>query len=216
MENLPIGILGGTFDPIHLGHLHLASVMHQLCHLQKILLVPCYQSPLKTTPIASSQDRMHMVQLATRNSTTLASDNYEIKSATISYTIKTLEYLRKKNGATPLALIIGDDAFNKFNQWHQWQKILDLAHLLIANRHHNHHQETSQPDITALLTTRQTFEHQELQKKMAGLIYRVDINPLPIAATEIRNLVRQQKEIAHLVTPKVWHYIASHHLYTKE
>ena len=211
MNKLPIGILGGTFDPIHLGHIHLATTIYKSCNLQKIILIPCYQSSLRTKPIASAEDRFNMAQLATKNLPYLDVDNYEIKHPTISYTTNTLEYLRQKNPSTPLALIIGIDAFNRFDEWHEWQKILELAHLIIANRPNN--LQTTNEKIVKLLTERQVFAPEQLQNNPFGLIYCVDINPLPIAATEIRTLIKQQKDASLLVNPEVWQYINDNKLY---
>jgi len=214
MNKLPVGILGGTFDPIHLGHIHLATTIYKSCNLQKILLIPCYQSPLRTPPIASAQDRFNMVQLAIKNLPHLDVDNYEIKHHTISYTNDTLEYLRQKNPSTPLALIMGIDAFNKFDEWHKWQRILELAHLIIANRHN--HWQTTNEKIIKILAERQVFTPKQLQEKPAGLIYCIDINPLPIAATEIRTLIKQQKDASLLLAKDVWQYINDNKLYTNQ
>lgn len=214
MMNFPIGILGGTFDPIHLGHLHLATTIHKQCSLQKIYLIPCYQSPLRISPIAPAKDRLNMVELAAKNLPFLAVDSFEIKRATPSYTIKTLEYLCQKYSATPLALIIGIDAFNRFDEWLESQKILDLAHLVIANR--PDHKQITNKKVIAILKAREIFNQQELQNKMAGLIYQVTINPLPISATEIRTLIKNRKDVSHLVTPEVKQYIDEHKLYLNE
>jgi len=211
MITSPIGILGGTFDPIHLGHIHLATTIYKLCDLQKVFLIPCYQSPLRIPPITSTKDRLNMIDLAIKNLPFLTVDSYEIKHPIISYTIKTLRYLHKKNSSIPLALIMGIDAFNRFDEWHKWQEILSFAHLLVVNRP-NYKQITNRK-ITSILAERQIFDPKELQKKMAGLVYQVDINPLPISATEIRALIKQRKDASHLVTSEVWQYISKNRLY---
>lgn len=205
-----LGIFIGTFDPIHLGHLHLANSMSKLCGLQKILFVPCYNSPLRTPPIASAKDRFHMAQLALKNLPQFAACNYETRQSTISYTINTLKYLRKKY-MMPLALIMGIDAFNKFHKWYQWQTILSLTHLLVSNR--PTHLITSNKKIKKILATSQITTPQELQKKTAGLIYLADIEPLPIAATNIRAIIKQQQDASNMLTKEVWHYIKNNNLY---
>jgi nicotinate-nucleotide adenylyltransferase len=211
MTTLPIGIFGGTFDPIHLGHIHLAKTIYRLCGLQKIILIPCHQSPFKVISKASAKDRFNMTWLAIKNLRFLEVDNYEIAHPSVSYTIQTLEHLHQKNRTTPLALIIGIDSFNRFDEWHQWPKILDFAHLLITNRKKT--EKVTNKVAMNLLAKRQTFDHKELQKKMSGLIYLADINPLSISATEIRNLIKTQKDASQLVTPEVWQYINNHKLY---
>lgn len=211
MNNKPIGILSGTFDPIHLGHTHLATTIYKLCDLQKVLLIPCHQSPLKKLPNASDKNRFNMIQLATKNLPYLNTDNHEITHPTVSYTIKTLEYLRKKNATTPLALIMGTDVFNRFDEWHKWQEILDWTHLIVVNR--PHHENITNNKIIELLSQRQIFTPQELQKKIAGLIYRTNIEPLPISATKIRALIKQKKDASNLVGQEVWQYISKNKLY---
>jgi nicotinate-nucleotide adenylyltransferase len=211
MTILPIGILGGTFDPIHLGHTYLAEVIYSLCYLQKIVLVPCHQSPFKKMPNTSIKDRLNMVQLASKNLPFLEIDDYEIKRPTISYTIQTLEYLRQKNGAIPLSLIIGTDSFNRFDEWYKWQKILEFAHLLIINR--SGHEQIINKTAKAILIKRRIFNPEELQKNTAGLVYIADINPLPISATKVRKLIKKRKDASHMVTSEVWRYINYHKLY---
>ena len=211
MQTLPIGILGGTFDPIHLGHTHLASVMQKLCHLQKILLIPCSQSPLRNQPVASAEDRFNMVKLAITDPVHFFADDHETKRTGLSYTIETLRSLRQENSTTPLALIMAIDAFDKLDEWHEWQSILEVAHLLIANRTGA---QLTNPKVMALLNKYQITDTEQLQKQTAGLIYLADINPLPISATQIRTLIKKNKDASYLVAPGVWQYICKKHLYT--
>ncbi len=213
MLTSPIGIFGGTFDPIHLGHIHLVKVIYETCHLQKILLVPCYQSPFKNTPTTAAHDRLNMIKLAIKSLPFLEIDDYEVKRPVISYTIQTLEYLRQKNSSTPLAFIIGTDAFNRFDEWQRWQEILEFTHLIVVN--HPKVTTISNKNALALVANRQTLQPEELQKKIAGLIYVADIKPLPVSATEIRNLIKERQDTSNLVTPEVWQYINKHKLYTK-
>jgi nicotinate-nucleotide adenylyltransferase len=211
MQTLPIGILSGTFDPIHLGHIHLANTIQKLCQLQKILLIPCSQSPLRNQPIASAEDRLSMVKLAINDPAHLFADDREIKRGGLSYTIETLKSLRQENPDTPLALIMAIDVFNRFDEWHDWQNILQLVHLIIANRPGSW--QITNPKAMELLRKHQITDPQQLQKQIAGLIYLTDINPLPIAATQIRALIKEHKSASHLVAPGVWQYICKKQLY---
>ena len=211
MQTLPIGLLSGTFDPIHLGHIHLANTVQKLCQLQKILLIPCTQSPLRDQPIASAEDRLSMIKLAINDPTHLFADDREIKRKGLSYTIETLKSLRQENPNTPLALIMAIDVFNRFDEWHDWQNILQLVHLIIANRPGSW--QITNPEAMELLRKHQTSDPQQLQKQIAGSIYLADINPLPIAATQIRTLIKENKSASHLVAPDIWQYICKKQLY---
>lgn len=211
MQKLPIGILSGTFDPIHIGHIHLATTIQKLCHLQKILLIPCSQSPLRNRPIASAKDRLNMTKLAISGINHFFVDDREIKRAGLSYTIETLKSLRQEYINTPLALIMATDVFNRFNEWHEWQNILNFVHLLIANRPGSW--QITNKSALELLHKYQTIDIQQLQKQLSGLIYLADVKPLPIAATQIRALIKEHKNASHLVTPDVWQYICKKQLY---
>lgn len=211
MQNRPIGILSGTFDPIHLGHLHLATTIYQWCNLQRIILIPCYQSPLRSPPIATAMARFNLAKLAVEKLPYLSVDDYEIKNPTKSYTIKTLRYLSQKITHSPLALIMGSDVLNRLDEWSEWQKIVEIAHLIVINR--SHHDQITNKKILELLSQKQVFTKEQLQKKSAGLIYYTNINPLPIAATEIRRLIKQGEDPASHLPPKVWQSIYEKKLY---
>jgi len=211
MNKNPIGILSGTFDPIHLGHTHLASTIHKQCDLQKILIIPCHQSPFKKLSSTSAKDRIKMIKLAIKDLPYLKLEDYEIKRPEISYMINTIEYLSKQNPASPLVLIMGIDLFNRFDEWREWRKILDLSHILVVSR--QDHEEIINKNIIELLSKRQIYDPKQLQKNRSGLIYVTNIDPLPIIATEIRALLGQQKNAGHLLNPDVSQYINDNKLY---
>ena len=119
-----IGILGGTFDPIHFGHLRTAIELHQALDLAEVRLIPCYQPVHRKLPIASPEQRLEMAYCAIRDEPALAIDNCEIERQRPSYTIETLEILRQKFPQTPLCLIMGIDAFLGFPSWHRYEEIL--------------------------------------------------------------------------------------------
>lgn len=206
-----MGILGGTFDPIHLGHIHLAKTVYQKCELQDIQLIPCYQSPLRDHPHTQPEDRLQMMKLATTDYPYLIINDLELKRQGPSYTIDSLKLLRKMFSETPLCLICGMDAFNSLEAWHCWQNIFDFAHLIVADRTNS--PQILTPGLAAQVEQRQILDAAEFKKKIAGNILFIDINPLPISATEIRRLISNKQNAQHLLNPNVWEYIVEHQLY---
>jgi len=211
MQNLPIGILGGTFDPIHLGHTHLAKQILTLISLQSILLIPCNQSPLKNQPVASTEDRLNMVKIAVKNNPKILVDDCEIRRDGLSFTIDTLKTLKLDYPNNSLVFIVGIDAFNRFDEWEDCYEILKLAHLIVVNR--PGFLVATNPKVIELLEKCRTNDVRSLQKQNAGLIYLVDIAPLPISATQIRNLIKNNQSASNLVAKEVWKYICKNKLY---
>jgi nicotinate-nucleotide adenylyltransferase len=214
MKKLPIGIFGGTFDPLHLGHIHLLKAIYGAGYIQKIVLIPCHQSPFKNKPIASGEDRINMALLAAKDLPYIEIDDYEIKQPAVSYTIQTLEHLRNKFKEDAFMLIIGSDAFNEFDQWHKWQEILKFTHILVISRPKM--DSITNKNVLELLSKRQAHKTEELQNKKAGLIYVADLKMLDISATEIRNLTHENHDASRLVIKEVWQYIINHKLYMKK
>lgn len=216
-----IGIFGGTFDPIHLGHLHLANTVQKEANLQCIKIIPCYQSPLRQLPIASAKDRATMIKLAIGKYPHLQLDERELSNLSPSYAVNTIESIRSEIGTqTSLCFIMGDDAFAQFNKWHNWQKILKLTHLIVTTR-----EKTFNADSYFLYSKKILdilYDHQvplawDLTTKPSGYIWLIDIKPLDISATTIRALVKNGKYQAtqKLLPDKVWEYIKEHGLYQR-
>ena len=130
-----IGILGGTFDPIHIGHLRLGEeALQQLC-LNQIRFIPAGRPPLRDAPSASPEQRLEMVKLSIADHPDFVVDDSEVMAATQSYTVETLERLRIDFGAErPLVLLLGQDAFERLESWHRWEEIFSLAHVAVATR----------------------------------------------------------------------------------
>ena len=129
-----IGILGGTFDPIHHGHLRLAVEMREGLGLEELRLIPALQPPHREAPIAGAEDRLAMLEAAVARANALHIDTRELVREGPSYTVDTLLSLRAELPAQPLCLIIGMDAFCYLDTWHRWQDVLELAHIGIARR----------------------------------------------------------------------------------
>lgn len=206
-----IGILGGTFDPIHLGHLHLAKTILQQTYLQQIKLIPCYQSPHRDQPNVRAKDRLEMLKLAIADNPFLIAEGCELKKPRVSYTVDTLKLLLKKlPEGFSLCLIMGADAFAQFTLWHKWQEILKLSNIIVATRPGV---DTSckklPPNFPATIVTHPI----KLHKKAAGLIWFTDIKPLDISATTIRHFIKTGKDVSAFLPEPVLNYIEEHKLY---
>jgi len=129
-----IGINGGTFDPVHYGHLRPALEVMQNLNLEQVRFVPCYQPVHKDTPSVSAQQRSEMIQLSIAKQPKFALDTIEMDKGGPSYMVDTLSILKKQFGDYGLVLMMGTDAFAKFHSWHNWQEILELANILIMHR----------------------------------------------------------------------------------
>lgn len=211
MKQKPMGILGGTFDPVHSGHIHLANEAYRQLDLQEVRLIPCYQPVHRDQPTAAPEDRLKMVQLAIGSYPGLKIDDREIRRGGPSYMIDTLQSLRKELGTTPLYLIMATDAFAEFDHWHRWQEIPELAHLVIVERPEC--PITLRPQLKKLLQQREVKDPTLLTQKPAGHIYFLDVPLLPISATEIRHQLAAGKDPKNSLPKAVWEYIQKKSLY---
>ncbi len=130
----PIGILGGTFDPVHNGHLHLATAFLKELDLAELRFIPLNSPAHRPAPVASSAQRLEMLKLAVEDQARLKVDDCERRRDGVSYTIDTLKDLRTRFAESSLCLLMGIENFKTLNQWHQWQSLLGYAHIVIANR----------------------------------------------------------------------------------
>lgn len=212
MKNNLIGLFGGTFDPVHYGHLELAAIALKELDLSEVRFIPCYRSPHKNQPLASAEDRFEMISLAIANEAKFTLDSYEIKHKQASYTVDTLRAMRSQFGSeTPLCLIMALDAFLKFDLWHQWQEIPKLAHLAVTNRPGSAASFSS--NVAALLEERQIQDKALLKLSPAGRIIFFQMPPNPVSATEIRTKIKLGESPEKLLPAPVWEYIENQHLY---
>src|SRR5690606_32888062 len=128
------GIFGGTFDPIHYGHLRTALELKHVLDLAVVHFVPCANPPHRATPMTDGALRMRLVQAAIADEPGFVADDRELERAGLSYTVDTLFSLRAEFKARPICLLLGMDAFVSLPQWHRWNELLDLAHIVVAHR----------------------------------------------------------------------------------
>lgn len=208
----PIGILGGSFDPVHFGHLRLAKECIDQTGLDKVLFVPV-NSPVHRNPlVANPAQRFEMLSLAINNSKQFEVSDYEIKRGNVSYTIDTLRTLRKSYKNFPLCLIMGIDAFLAFDSWKEWDQIPEHSHIIITNRP-GIHPEISNPILEEMLNSRLTKDKDDLTRQPLGKIMRIEIPNLEISSSRIRERLTLGRDIDYLLPDSVIDYIRTNKIY---
>ncbi|MFK0088994.1 nicotinate-nucleotide adenylyltransferase [Pseudomonas sp. NPDC090755] len=206
-----IGVLGGTFDPVHIGHLRSALEVAEVLALDELRLMPNARPPHRDTPQVSAEDRLAMVRCAVEGVPTLSVDARELLRDTPSYTIETLELMRAEMAASDqLFLLLGWDAFCGLPSWHRWEELLQHCHILVLQRPDA---DVEPPDaLRNLLAARSVSDPQALVGP-AGHIAFVWQTPLAVSATQIRQLLASGKSVRFLVPDAVLAYIDAHNLY---
>lgn len=212
-----IGILGGTFDPIHFGHLRIAIEILAQLPLLELRLLPCGIPPHRPAPPRSAAQRLQMLEYALEDAPeNLIVDDREIRRPGKSYMVDTLQSLKDDYPQQHLALIMGADAFVFFHTWHRYQDILQLAHIIVATRPNTLLLEKNNkqiaPEIIDLLH-KQKILPQDLLEKSAGGILPWSVTLLDISSSKIRNLLENQQLAHYLLPSKVLDYIQKHKLY---
>jgi nicotinate-nucleotide adenylyltransferase len=211
----PIGLLGGSFDPIHIGHLQLASDALQQLGLARVLLIPAGLAWQKGAA-ADGAHRARMVELSIASEPRFALDRRELQRPGPSFTVDTLRQLRQEAGAVrPLVLLIGADQFQQLDTWHNWEQLIELAHLAVAAR--PGYAATPNPPLTSF-RNRHLGSSADLAQKPAGVLVQVAMKPVDCSSTQIRALLgagpaHAGKSVAPLLAPGVLDYIRQHRLY---
>jgi nicotinate-nucleotide adenylyltransferase len=190
----PMGIFGGTFDPIHYAHLRTAFELQQALRLKEIRFLPAGNPPHRDQPLASAQLRLQMVELATAGQPGFVVDDREVRKEGPSYSVETLGELRHEYPDRSICLIVGMDAFLSLPKWHQWQELLQLAHLVVAHR----------PGRIG-----------DLHEQRAGCIYIHAVTQLEISSTEVRQLIAMGRDPRFLMPDAVRKLILETNCYSK-
>jgi len=207
----PVGILGGTFDPVHHGHLRLAIEFLEHLELAEVRLIPLNTPPHREPPLGSPAHRLKMLQIATGDLSGIMVDDYELRKSSVSYTIETVSGFRDKMGDTPVCLLMGIDAFMTINQWHRWQELLEYVHIVIANRPGNtiDNFEEFATELGINVTDSITGLHQT----PSGVVCSLIIPMLDISSTQIRAIISSGKNPEGLLPTEVIKYINAQQLY---
>jgi nicotinate-nucleotide adenylyltransferase len=196
-----MGIFGGTFDPIHYGHLRTAFEMLQALRFDEVRFMPCGNPPHRGETYADAEMRLEMVRVATEGQHGFVVDDRELQRDGPSYSVDTLATLRNEFPLRPIALMIGMDAFLGLPKWYQWRELLQLAHIVVAHR-----PGWRAPDIGPLgelLADRGTHRIGDLHQAKSGHIFIHDVTQLEISSTEIRELVAVGRDPRFLMPDSV-------------
>ncbi len=214
-------MLGGTFDPVHYGHLRLADDVRRALVLPEVRLVPARDPPHRAGPAASAADRLAMLRLAIAEYPGLVVDERELRRPGKSYTVLTLEDLRREFPQRPILLLLGADAFRGLPSWHRWKELFDLAHLVVVDRPGIGLAANLPEPLLPFWRERLTDDPEVLRSRPAGSIFVQAISPHAVAATTIRNVLAEgsskgntaNEAVRGLLPPAVLAYIDLHHLY---
>lgn len=207
----PTGVFGGTFDPIHYGHLRTAFELLQALRFADVRFVPCGDPPHRGRTFAAAADRLRMVEIAIEDQDGFVVDARELERSGPSYSIDTLQGLREELPDSPLGLIIGMDAFLGLTSWHRWDELLDVAHIVVAHR-----PGWKAPDIGPLgdlIAERGTHRIEDLHDATHGCIHIHAVTQLEISSTEIRELVGAGRDPRFLMPDVVRDWILDSGVY---
>ncbi|NNE62946.1 MAG: nicotinate-nucleotide adenylyltransferase [Gammaproteobacteria bacterium] len=201
-----IGILGGTFDPVHQGHISLAQQAQKSLKLEQIQFLPCSIPVHRNQPLASAEDRLHMLEQAIAGRKNWQVNTVELDRDGPSYMVDSLRLVRDVQGHDSLILLLGVDAFNAFYSWKSPEEILTLSHLVVCRR----------PGVEvdkSIFASQQTNDPDLLHSRAGGYILFLDINENHCSSSGVRQALLRKQSIADCLSPTVAEYIKQHQLY---
>jgi nicotinate-nucleotide adenylyltransferase len=204
-----IGIYGGTFNPIHYGHLRTATEVHELFALQELRFLPCSLPAHRENPSVTAEMRLEMVQIAINDYPQLQLDAREINRAGVSYMVDTLAELYTELTDVPIVLFMGADAFNGLSTWHRWQELFNYAHIVVMTR------PQFVPDaLPSFYNDKLVTMRDSLKSCLSGKIFFQKVRDLDISATNIRHAFIEYKNPSFLLPEPIIEYIRAHNLYS--
>ena len=207
----PLGIFGGTFDPIHIGHIEPVIEAAKLVNIDTIALLPCHIPTHKVVSKTASQHRLEMVKLICQQYPIFYPDDREIKRGKPTYSIDTLREFRQEYPERPLCFFIGMDSLQTLNSWYQWQEIFDLCHFIVSQR--PEHGSEFSPEIVRLLQHRQVTDPTELHQTHSGKIFLAATKKIAISSTTLRQRLHAHLPLDNLIPKSVINYIQQYKLY---
>lgn len=221
MAEMPlVGVYGGTFDPVHYGHLRVAEELVDNIDFERFFFVPAGNPRLRDALIAPKYHRLKMVELSIKNNARFSLDNREINRSGVSTTVQSLrEYQTEYDGRLALCFIMGVDSFLKLHHWYQWHELFNLCHLIVVERPGSQRMTEVHcfpQEIQDACRQRWVACASDLTEKSSGMIYVAQTTLLDISATRIRTLMAAGKSIRYLLPEVVAAYIKTQHLYSGE
>ena len=210
----PIGIFGGTFDPIHFGHLRTAFELMQVLKLEELRFVPAGDPPHRGVPLAAAGLRLEMVRAAISGQPGFAVDDREVRRDGPSYTVTTLAELRAEFPRQPICLVVGMDAFLGMDRWYQWREILRLAHVAVAHR--PGWRAPTEGTLGQLLAQRGTSRVADLVDEHAGRVFVHPVTQLEISSTDLRDIIVNGRDPRYLVPDAVCEIIRRTGCYSQQ
>ncbi|MDE2346624.1 MAG: nicotinate-nucleotide adenylyltransferase [Gammaproteobacteria bacterium] len=196
-----IGIFGGSFDPVHFGHLRPALEILQALSLDEIRFIPAGQPPLRQPPVATASQRLQMLRLAVVDEPRFIVDDREIRRNAPSYTVDTLGELRREYPGDPLTLMLGTDAYLSLPQWRQWRKIYELAHIVVAHR--PGWKIPGEAELADMIRERRTELPADLSRQLAGRILFQQVTQINISSTQVRATIAAGGDPRYLLPDSV-------------
>ena len=210
-----IAVLGGTFDPVHHGHLESARAIRDVLSVDEVRLIPSFQPPHRNPPESSAEHRLAMLRAAMIDLPNIVVDDREIRREGVSFTVDTLTSLRREVGlGVPIYFIMGVDAFCTLDEWYEWQEITELAHIVVLQRP-GHEMQLSK-DMAKWIKGRESANVEELQDNPSRRVCFLELEQISVSSTEIRRAFHCG-EVPEAKLPRaVSSYIKSHDLYQRE
>ena len=206
-----IGLLGGTFDPIHNGHLAIAELAYSQLHLTQVQFIPCKTPSHRKQPGATWQQRLAMLQLALQHHPHFIINDIELYRPGFSYTIDTLRTFKAQQPDQSFYLLVGADVYQSFDRWLHWQSILQYCHIIRIFRADRH--DALNPYLKKWTQRYLTNQISDLTQVDHGLIYTLNIEEIQIAASWVRRHIANTEKIRPYLPPAVFDYVMEHRLY---
>lgn len=210
-----IGVYGGSFDPVHLGHLGVASAALSSLNLDQVIFVPNGQPPHRDNSVAGNENRLRLLQMALRDFPKFEIDDHEINKPSTSWTIETLEYFREQWPQEAVCLIVGSDAFRHIDSWHRWQELLDFAHIQVVSRKGD--SEALPRVVQEYLKSHQVDDLNSIQfvqgQTFSGAIQWLDADVPGVSSTEVRTAIQSGANLTALLPEIVASTITEEKIY---